>query len=80
MHENPLLFDRGRTDRYDRTVLISAPDEIRRARGPERFDRRSPLQLPEAEARLLADYVFVNDGDLAALDAWVAELVRELSA
>jgi dephospho-CoA kinase len=80
VHENPLLFDRGGTDRYDRTVLISAPDEIRRARGPERFDRRSPFQLPDAEARLLADEVFVNDGDLAALDAWVADLVRRLSA
>jgi dephospho-CoA kinase len=80
VHENPLLFDRGRSDRYDRTVLISAPDEIRRARGPERFDRRSPLQIPDAEARALADEVFVNDGDLDAMDAWVADLVRRLSA
>jgi hypothetical protein len=24
--------------------------------------------------------VFVNDGDVAALDAWVADLVRRLSA
>jgi dephospho-CoA kinase len=81
VQEVPLLFESaGAADRYDRTVLISASDEIRRARGDaERFDRRAPYQLPEAEKRALADEVFVNEGDVAALDAWVRELVERLA-
>jgi dephospho-CoA kinase len=81
VQEVPLLFEGGAADRYDRTVLISASDDVRRARGDaERFDRRAPLQMPEAEKRALADEVFVNEGDVAALDVWVQELVRRLSA
>ena len=80
VHENAAPVRPWASRRYDRTVLISAPDEIRRARGPERFDRRNPSSCPMTEARVLADDVFVNDGDLAALDAWVADLVRRLAA
>jgi dephospho-CoA kinase len=80
VHENPLLFERGGAERYDLTVLISAPDAVRRARETARFDRRNALQLPDAEKRALADEVFVNDGDVGALEAWVTELVQRLSA
>jgi dephospho-CoA kinase len=80
VQENPLLFERGAADRYDRTVVISASEDVRRARDPARFDRRSPFQLPDAERRALADEVFVNDGDLGALEQWVGDLVRRLSA
>ncbi|MEO9174222.1 MAG: dephospho-CoA kinase, partial [Gaiellales bacterium] len=79
VHENPLLFERGSADRYDRTVVISASEEVRRARGAARFDRRSPFQLPDAEKRALADEVFVNDGDVEALETWVVGLVRRMS-
>ncbi len=76
--ESPLLFEGDSAGRYDCTLLISAPDDVRRARGPERFDRRSGFQLPEAEKRALADEVIVNDADVATLDARVAELVDRL--
>lgn len=79
VHENPLLFERGGGDRYDRTVLITAPDDVRRARDPERFDRRRAHQMPEAEKRALADEVYVNNRSLEALDAWVAELLARLA-
>jgi dephospho-CoA kinase len=78
VHENPLLFERGGGGRYDRTVLITAPDDVRRARDPERFDRRRAHQLPEDDKRALADEVFVNDGSVDALDDWVADLLRRL--
>jgi dephospho-CoA kinase len=77
VQEIPLLFERGGADRFDRTVLITAPDEVRRARDP-RAATRQAHQLPEHEKRALADEVFVNDGSLEALDAWVADLVRSL--
>jgi dephospho-CoA kinase len=78
VQEIPLLFEGGGADRFDRTVLITAPDEVRRARDP-RVATRQAHQLPEDEKRALADDVFVNDGSLEALDAWVADLVRSLS-
>jgi dephospho-CoA kinase len=77
--ETPLLFERDSASRYDRTVLITAPDEVRRARDPERFDLRRGHQLPEEETRALADEVFVNDGSVADLDAWVADLLTRLA-
>jgi dephospho-CoA kinase len=79
VQETPLLFERGGADRYDRTVLITASDAVRRARSPERFDRRREHQMPEDEKRALADEIFVNDGSLEDLDAWVADLLRRLA-
>ncbi len=79
VQEVPLLFERGSADRYDRTVLITAPDELRRARDP-RAALRQAHQMPEDEKRALADEVYVNDGPVEALDAWVAALVERLSA
>jgi hypothetical protein len=35
--------------------------------------------MPEAEKRALADEVYVNDGSLEALDAWVAGLLARLA-
>ena len=48
VHEVPLLYEAGCADRYDLVVLITAPDDVRRARVPERFDERAATQLPEA--------------------------------
>ena len=48
VHEVPLLYEAGLADRYDGVVLIAAPDAVRRARMPERFDERAATQLPEA--------------------------------
>ncbi len=77
VQEIPLLFERGGADRYDRTVLITAPDDVRSSRD-RRAVTRQAHQMPEEEKRALADEVFVNDGSLEDLDAWVADLVRRL--
>jgi dephospho-CoA kinase len=80
VHEVPLLFEAALADRYDLVVLITAPDALRRARGPERYDERSATQLPEAEKIVQADRVYINDGTPAELERWVAELVADLQA
>jgi dephospho-CoA kinase len=80
VHEVPLLFEAGLADRYDAVVLITAPDDVRRARTGERFDARAATQLPEAEKAARADHVYVNDGTLAELERWVADLVARLRA
>ena len=78
VHEVPLLFEAGLEDRYDRVVVVTAPDEQRRQRSPE-WERRSAHQLPEDEKRRRADEVYENTGSLEDLDAWVAALVRRLT-
>jgi len=78
VHEVPLLYEAGVADRYDGVVLITAPDDVRRARSPARFDERAAAQLPEADKVARADYVYFNDGTPAELERWVADLVARL--
>jgi dephospho-CoA kinase len=80
VHEVPLLYEAGLADRYDGVVLITAPDDVRRARSPERFDERAAAQLPESDKVARADHVYFNDGTPAELERWVADLVARLRA
>jgi dephospho-CoA kinase len=80
VHEVPLLYEANLADRYDAVVLITAPDDVRRERAPERFDERAATQLPEAQKAARAQYVYVNDGTTADLERWVADLVVRLRA
>jgi dephospho-CoA kinase len=80
VHEVPLLYEANLADRYDAVVLITAPDALRHERSPERFEQRAATQLPEADKVARAEYVYVNDGALADLERWVAELVVRLRA
>ena len=80
VHEVPLLYEAGLAGRYDGVVLITAPDDVRRARSPERFDERAATQMPEAQKITRADHVYVNDGTPTDLERWVADLVAHLRA
>lgn len=78
VHEAPTLFEAGVQDRYDAIVTITAPVAIREARRPGATVRMSH-QVPESEKVERSDYVYVNDGDLAALDRFVKSVVDRLS-
>ena len=81
VHEVPLLYEAGLADRYDGVVLITAPDEVRRARTPERFDERAAdAACPRPTRCARADHVYVNDGTPEELERWVADLVARLRA
>ncbi len=79
VHEAPTLFEAGVEDRYDAIVTVTAPAGLREARRPGAAARMAH-QLPEAEKAARSDFVYANDGDLDALDGWVARLVHELEA
>jgi dephospho-CoA kinase len=79
VHEAPTLFEAGVEDRYDTILAITAPEDVREGRRPGAADRMAH-QLPEAEKAARSDFVYANDGDLDALDGWVARLVHELEA
>lgn len=69
--EVPLLFEAGLESTFDATIAIVAPEELRReraqARGHVALDERGARQLTQDEKAARADFVVVNDGDIAQL-------------
>jgi len=107
--ESALIFEamrdahaRGETDtplaslrrRFDRIVVVTAPDELKTARYAARvcpngsgrevaeIEARARLvhQIPDSEKAAEADYVIENVGDKSALRAKVEAIWRELKA
>jgi dephospho-CoA kinase len=78
--EVPLLYETGADARFDAVVVITAPEATRTARSRvEDIADRERRLLPEAEKVRRADYVYVNDGSLGELDAFVRRVVEELT-
>ena len=75
--EVPLLYETGGDKRFDLVVVVTAPPDVRAERRPIADERERRL-LPEEEKVRLADYAYVNDGTLAALDAFVAGVMTDL--
>ncbi len=76
--EIPLLYETGGERGFDRVIVVTAPEEVRRGRKPAAGEGRSDRLLPEDEKVARADFVYVNDGTLAQLDAWVGEVLAQL--
>ena len=76
--EVPLLYEVGGESRFDAVVVVTAPDEMRAARSDVAVPERSDRLLPDDEKVERADFVYVNDGTLEELDAFVAETMRAL--
>lgn len=80
--------------RFDRVVVVTAPDEVKveryaarlssdaggRERAAEDARRRLAHQIPDKEKAARADYVLENAGDRAALHAQVVSLWGRLAA
>jgi len=77
--EIPLLFETGGESRFDKVVVVTAPEDVRTERRGELADREARL-VPEEEKVRRADFAYVNDGTLEELDAFVAEVLEELTA
>jgi dephospho-CoA kinase len=77
--EVPLLYEVGGQDRFDAVVVVTAPPELRTQRGEVPADERESRLLPDSVKVAQADFAYVNDGSLDELDAFVADVVRELS-
>lgn len=75
--EIPLLFETGGETRFDRVVVVTAPADVRGARRGALPGREERL-VPEEEKVRRADFVYVNDGSLEELDAFVAGVLEEL--
>ena len=74
----PLLYESGGDARFDRVVVVTAPEELRRGRRRVPADDRDARLLPDDEKVRRADFAYVNDGSVDDLDAWVAGVLRSL--
>jgi dephospho-CoA kinase len=87
VNDVPLLVEGGLADRYDVVVVVDVPVEtqlerLTTRRGMTEEDARARIaaQAARADRLAVADHVVSNDGDLAALDAAVADLWATLTA
>ena len=76
--EVPLLYETGADALFDAVLLITAPEEVRRRRSGANVGDRSSRLIADDEKARRADFVYVNDGTLEALDAFVSEVLRRL--
>lgn len=75
--EIPLLYETGGEGRFDAVVVITAPSEVRASRRKGLAQRETRLLSDEEKAER-ADFVFVNDGSLDDLDAFVEKVIEAL--
>ena len=76
--EIPLLYETGADAQFDAVVVITAPPGLRRARRGNAVDERSARLIADDEKIRRADFSFVNDGALKALDAFVQAVLWRL--
>lgn len=77
--EIPLLYETGGESRFDAVVVVTAPPAVREERRPGLAEREARL-IPDEEKLKRADYAFVNDGGLDALDDFVAGVMEAVSS
>lgn len=83
--EVPLLFETEYADAFDYTMLITAPEDVRRRRlsaklTDSEFSRRLSQQLPEEEKAARSDFVFGNVGGRRELKEFVGQAVAAILA
>jgi dephospho-CoA kinase len=76
--EVPLLYEVGGDMRFDKVVVVTAPEALRNTRARTSVEDRSRRLLPDEEKAERADFVFVNDGSLADLDSFVSGVIAKL--
>jgi dephospho-CoA kinase len=81
VYESPLLFEAGQTDRFDRVLVVTAPETTRRsrleargqlARAAEREARLWPADRREAAADDLLDNSGTHEQLQEAVDGYIA--------
>jgi dephospho-CoA kinase len=78
--EVPLLYEVGGEVQFDAVVAVTASPEVRVKRRLPLLDDRDRRLLPDEEKLARADFAFVNDGSLAALDEFVGATMADLAS
>ena len=80
VYESPLLYEAGLAERFDRVLVITADDEVRRARvaargGLERLAEREARLWTDAQRVAAADDVIDNSGTTEQLQRAVDDYI-----
>lgn len=85
--DNPLLFEMGGQNRVDGIIVVTAPAEVQRKRvlerpgmSVEKFEAILKRQTPDVEKRKRADFLIDTSLGLAAAQADVLDIIRQVSA
>jgi dephospho-CoA kinase len=84
--EAALLYETGSAARYDRMIVVAAPDEVRLQRlvdeglSEDQARARMASQMPQEEKAALADYVIDNSGTLDDLREATQRVAESLEA
>jgi dephospho-CoA kinase len=78
--EVPLLYETGGDARFDKVVVITAPEKLRRMRSEVATNEREARLIPDREKIKRADYSFKNLGSLEELDAFVGSVMHDLTS
>jgi dephospho-CoA kinase len=85
VYDVPLLFETGAEKSVDVVVVVSAPEDVQKARvlsrpgmTEEKFAAIVGKQTPDSQKRARADFVVRTDLGLDAARAQVQEILREL--
>ena len=77
--EVPLLYEAGSQPYFDKVVVVTAPEELRRSRSDAAVEERERRLLPDEEKVGRADYAYTNTGSLAELELFVASVLADLT-
>jgi dephospho-CoA kinase len=77
--EVPLLYETGGDGRFDAVVVVTAPPGVRAERSAMPADAREQRLIPDEQKVQRADFAYVNDGTLEELDAFVADVIAQLT-
>ena len=78
--EVPLLYEVGGEERFDAVVAVTASPEVRISRSIRPMQDREQRLISDEDKVARADFAYVNDGSLAELDAFVADVIGRLSS
>jgi dephospho-CoA kinase len=78
--EVPLLYEVGSESQFDKVVVVTAPEKLRRARSPAAIPAREARLMDDREKAARADYVYKNVGTIEELDGFVASVMHDLSS
>jgi dephospho-CoA kinase len=77
--EVPLLYEVGGETRFDAVVVVTASPEVRISRQIGPMQEREDRLIPDEEKMGCADFAYVNDASLEALDDFVADVLARLA-
>ena len=77
--EVPLLYESGGEERFDKVVVITAPEKLRRMRSQSATDKREQRPIPDRERFAKADYSYANTGTPEELEQFVRSVMDDLT-